>query len=96
MDHTGTVGYNQYIAASLESNVYMQEEKLLQAFNIIDSDHSGKISNAELKNVLTGSTSPIKGATIYDRLINEVDRNGDGEVDFSEFCEMMRNLRSAN
>ena len=73
----------------------MQEEKLLQAFNIIDSDHSGKISNVELKNVLTGSESPLKGTTIYDSIINEVDRNGDGEIDFSEFCEMMRNLRTS-
>jgi len=66
----------------------------MQAFNVIDADHSGKISNTELKSVLTGSESPMKGSTIYDSIINEVDRNGDGQIDFSEFCEMMRNLRS--
>jgi len=66
----------------------------MQAFNVIDSDHSGKISNTELKSVLTGSDSPVKGSTIYDSIINEVDRNGDGQIDFGEFCEMMRNLRS--
>ena len=66
----------------------------MQAFNVIDADHSGKISNTELKSVLTGSDSPMKGSTIYDSIINEVDRNGDGQIDFSEFCEMMRNLRS--
>lgn len=32
MDGSGTINYTEFLAASLEKNLYMKEEKLMQAF----------------------------------------------------------------
>lgn len=49
VDGSGTIDYTEFIAATMEKNVYLQEEKLWQAFNMFDTDGSGKISPEELK-----------------------------------------------
>ena len=38
----------EFLAATLEENVYLQEEKLRHAFNKFDRDGSGTISAEEL------------------------------------------------
>lgn len=57
---------------------------------MLDLDKSGKISKEELKSVL-GQESDYKNMTeaYWDSMIKEADKNGDGEIDYNEFCEMM-------
>jgi calcium-binding protein CML len=59
------------------------------AFHVFDSDGNGFISADELHRVLSGLGE--KNLTIDDcrSMINAVDRNGDGRVDFAEFQCMM-------
>lgn len=68
----------------------MKEEKLRAAFKIYDLDGSGSISVDEIKKVLgVGKTI---SAEIWAEVVNEVDLNGDGEVSYEEFREMMMKL----
>lgn len=69
----------------------MREEYLRTAFNMFDIDNSGKIDNDEVIALLQGddlmnlvSKEAIKSA------MAEIDKNGDGEIDFSEFMQMMQ------
>ena len=39
----------EFLAATMEKSLYMKEEKLYQAFKMLDLDGSGKISKDELK-----------------------------------------------
>ena len=39
----------EFLAATMEKNIYMKEEKLYMAFKMFDLDGSGKISANELK-----------------------------------------------
>jgi len=39
----------EFLAATMEKSIYMKEEKLLQAFKMMDIDGNGKISRNELK-----------------------------------------------
>jgi len=57
---------------------------------MFDADGSGKIDNGEVRALLQGdelqnlcSLDAIKTA------MDEIDTNGDGEIDFEEFMEMM-------
>ncbi|CAK9235290.1 unnamed protein product [Sphagnum jensenii] len=63
------------------------------AFHVFDIDGNGFISADELHRVLSGLGE--KGLTIEDCrcMINSVDRNGDGRVDFAEFQCMMLDTR---
>ena len=68
----------------------MRDEYLQTAFNIFDKDGSGKIDKDEILQLLQGDD--IQNLVPKEELvkyISEVDQNGDGEIDFEEFQEMM-------
>lgn len=92
-DHSGNVNYTEFIAATIEKSVYMKEDKLFQAFKHFDQDKSGKISAEELKRVLGGHEDfKDKDDSTFVKMIQEVDKNGDGEIDINEFIDMMAKL----
>ncbi|VAH69142.1 unnamed protein product [Triticum turgidum subsp. durum] len=64
------------------------EEELRLAFKVFDADGSGDISAAELAHVLHGLGEK---ATVQQcrRMIEGVDKNGDGLISFDEFKVMM-------
>mmetsp|Transcript_45608 Transcript_45608/g.52525 ORF Transcript_45608/g.52525 Transcript_45608/m.52525 type:complete len:475 (+) Transcript_45608:69-1493(+) len=92
-DGSGCVDYSEFLAATIDKNVYLQEEKLWDAFKMFDKDGSGKISPAELKEVL-GRGKEYMDDKIWEQMVKEVDLNGDGEIDFEEFLYMMEKVRS--
>ena len=83
--------------ASIDKNTLITDEKLKLAFNLFDTDGGGTISSHEVKETLTGFSDDGGVMTdeenqIWDELINEVDLDGNGEIDFYEFCHMMRKI----
>jgi len=89
-DNSGEINYTEFIAATIDVNVFMRQDYLRTAFNMFDADGSGKIDNEEVKALLQGeelqnlcSSEAIKTA------MDEIDTNGDGEIDFEEFMQMM-------
>ena len=87
-DNSGNIEYTEFISASIEKNIYLNEEKLKDAFKLFDADNSGKISRAEIEKVLhTG-----KNSKEVDTIMNKHDTNKDGEIDFNEFLGMMKDL----
>ena len=57
---------------------------------MFDKDGSGSLSPEEIKDVLCFDSSV--DPSLVDKIIAEVDENGDGEVQFDEFCKMMKKL----
>lgn len=92
-DGSGKIDYTEFIAATLEKKVYQQEDKMFQAFKHFDKDNSGKISSEELRQALgSGEHDKEIDEQNWDSLIKTVDRNGDGEIDYNEFIEMMKKM----
>lgn len=85
----------EFIAATVEAQVFLREEHLRNAFIMFDQDGSGKIDAREIVQLLTGEDfkDDISKEQIL-QVIKEVDVNGDGEVDFDEFILMMRTIVS--
>ncbi len=70
----------------------MREENLRNAFMMFDKDNSGKIDASEVQELLGGDQFKDKvNMDDVQKCIQEVDVNGDGEIDFEEFLAMMRN-----
>ena len=86
MDGSGKISYNEFLSAMISGKKVVTEERLEKAFNIMDKDGSGKLSVDEIKNIFGGSEEQWK------KVINEIDLNKDGEVDFAEFKIMMENM----
>jgi len=86
VDHNGKIDYTEFIAASLERRVYLKKEKLFEAFSALDKDKNSQISKDELMRIL--KLEP-KEDPFISKLINLADKNGDGNIDYKEFLQMM-------
>jgi len=59
---------------------------------MFDKDGSGVISADEIREVLQFGGSNTLSAEAVDIIIKQVDANGDGEISFEEFVQMMTSL----
>ena len=65
-----------------------QIEEFREVFGLFDKDGGGTISNSELGTVMrTLGQNPSE--TEIEAMIREVDVDGNGEIDFEEFCRLM-------
>ena len=86
MDGSGKISYDEFLSAMINSQKVVTEERLKKAFRMFDKDNSGKLSVKEIRGVFGGTEEQWK------QVIDEVDLNNDGEVDFEEFKIMMINM----
>lgn len=69
----------------------LSTKQLRDAFNYFDKDMSGSISQGELRQVM--QTLGIRcNDTEFKALLDSVDENGDGVVDFPEFCTLLNSI----
>ena len=73
-----------------------QYNEFRDAFNIFDVDHSGTISVSELRKVLRAMGRDVSEQQVKD-MMNEVDKDGNNEIDFIEFVNLMqRQMKEPN
>jgi Ca2+-binding EF-hand superfamily protein len=80
IDRTGKVHYFEFLAATIESHGYINEERLAEAFDRLDSDDCGYITVDDLRSFL-GEEVPQQ---YIDRIIAEADISQDRMVDYDE------------
>mmetsp|Transcript_4520 Transcript_4520/g.9083 ORF Transcript_4520/g.9083 Transcript_4520/m.9083 type:complete len:532 (-) Transcript_4520:16-1611(-) len=98
-DGSGVIDYSEFMAATMDKRRYIQEDVCWRAFKTFDVDGSGTIDKYELMKLLgVDSISNMMEAQVtekeVDAIMREVDLNGDGKIDFSEFLTMMRRMPS--
>merc|ERR1740129_227325 len=74
-------------ASEVDEEEQMKEE-LKEAFRIYDKEGQGFITNEVLKEILREIDSTLTENDL-DNIIEEVDEDGSGTMDFDEFQEMM-------
>ena len=67
--------------------------QLKQAFALFDLDGNGYITNDELGTVLRKMGQEPTDEEV-EQMIAEIDEDGDGTIDFEEFCELMEKRMS--
>ncbi len=89
-DGSGEIDYSEWIVATTDKKRLLTDEKLLVAFKVFDRDGGGSISSQEIKETLgVGKNIDEK---VWNEIVSEVDPNGDGEISFEEFKQMMSKL----
>jgi len=90
LDNNGSIDYTEFVTATMEESKLVTEKRLRIAFNMFDRNGDGSLSSDEIKDILC-SNGEINPEDI-DKIVKDADENGDGEIDFEEFCHMMRVL----
>jgi calcium-dependent protein kinase len=91
VDGNGTIDYHEFLLATANEDAIMSTKNLKEAFNYMDKDGSGEITVKEIKEAL-GHNQTISD-DVWNQIIAEADKNGDGVISFDEFMIMMKNLK---
>lgn len=84
VDGTGQVHYMEFLAATIEALGPIEEERLAEAFDRIDSDDSGFITLQNLRDFL-GEEVPTES---LEKIIAEADLDHSRCISYAEFLEM--------
>ncbi|KAH9310566.1 hypothetical protein KI387_025601, partial [Taxus chinensis] len=88
VDGNGTIDYLEFITATVHMNRMDKEDHIYSAFQYFDKDNSGYITKEELEQAMKkyglGDEETIRD------IIDEVDTDNDGRINYDEFAAMMR------
>lgn len=87
---SGYIDYSEFLMATLKQETLLSKENLESAFKAFDLDGSGSINFNDLKQALGQEMD--SGDSMWQEIINKVDKNNDGIIDLKEFMEMMLNV----
>ena len=78
----GQISYEELVMTSVHKKLSAKEERLWNAFNTVDLNRDGKLSPDEISAAFQGEE-----ANQVKMMIKEVDKDGDGNIDFEEFID---------
>jgi len=89
-DGSGLIDYTEFLSATLDKKIYMEEDVCWDAFRVFDHNGDGQISPGELTNHVL--IDPDVQSLVPDTaaLQQQIDSNKDGLIKFEEFMDMMR------
>jgi calcium-dependent protein kinase len=94
-DKSGFIEFEEFIRATINKKIFISEEKIKIAFDLIKDSKSGTITVSELK-VILGLASKQFSDKIWNEIISQifhqVDENNDNEINYDEFKNMMIKL----
>ncbi|XP_043829521.1 centrin-2 isoform X1 [Dromiciops gliroides] len=87
---TGKISFNDFLAVMTQKMAEKDtKEEILKAFRLFDDDETGKISFKNLKRVARELGENLTDEELQE-MIDEADRDGDGEVSEQEFLRIMK------
>ncbi|CDW84490.1 protein kinase domain containing protein [Stylonychia lemnae] len=89
LDGNGKIDFTEWEVATINKKDALTHRKLKKAFDMFDLDRNGTISALELKQVMGSFVGDLISDKVWQDMINEVDKNGNGLIDFEEFQSLM-------
>jgi Ca2+-binding EF-hand superfamily protein len=89
-DGNGTIDFNEFLEMmTAKMSERDSKEEILKAFRLFDDDEKGKISFRNLKRVAKELGENMTDEELME-MIEEADRDGDGEINEEEFLRIMK------
>ena len=92
LDGNGVIDYNEFLTCAMNKEKILKNENLEICFKAFDSDNSGKISLDEISAIFNNGNKDNKDREELEalkKMIKDADENGDGEISFEEFQDIM-------
>ena len=89
-DGSGFIDYSEFCVAAIDKKKLLSDKKIRQAFALFDHDNGGTIDSHELKRQLFNDMEIDDDH--WDAIINEIDQDGNGEIDPDEFSYILKKL----
>ena len=90
-NNDGSINFSEFLTVNIQKEKLLNEETLDKAFRMFDLDGNGYITIEELKKTMPLEITTKAG---WRNLVSEVDKDGDYQISFREFKEMMEKLIS--
>merc|ERR1712019_300400 len=95
-DGNSTIDFNDfYQIMEIKMGDRDSKAEMEKAFRLFDDDNTGKISFKNLKRVCQEIDQPINDEELQE-MIDEADRDGDGQVNLNEFLRIMKKSNMYN
>merc|ERR1712023_251331 len=89
-DGSGTIDFNEFLEMmTAKMGEKDSREEILKAFRLFDDDETGKITFRNLKRVAKELCEFMTDEELQE-MIDEADRDGDGEISEEEFLRIMK------
>ena len=88
-NNDGSINFSEFLTVNIQKEKLLNEETLDRAFRMFDLDGNGYITIEELKKTMPLEITTKAG---WRNLVSEVDKDGDYQISFNEFKEMMEKL----
>ncbi|CAD6447131.1 1f3d4e3a-b56d-4fd1-a0e1-481fe67ab24e [Sclerotinia trifoliorum] len=90
VDQSGTVDFDEFLKMmTTETKGVDFEQEMRSAFKVFDVDGSGTISPEEIYKLMASLGENLSEEEIKS-MVKEVDKNGDGSIDYDEFVSFIR------
>merc|ERR1712064_170655 len=92
-DGSGEIEFGEFCQLCAKFLVEEPDEEtmkaeLKEAFRVYDKEGAGFITTDQLREII-GELDPLLTSSDLDGIIEEIDEDGSGTMDFDEFCQMM-------
>ena len=88
-NNDGSINFSEFLTANFKKEKLLSEDALEKTFKLFDIDGNGYITLDELKESMP---IEITSKLEWRELIEEVDKDGDCQISYEEFKEMMEKL----
>jgi len=92
-NNDNSINFSEFLTVNMKKEKLLNEDMLIKAFKLFDLDGNGYITIHELKETMP---LQITNNQKWIDLVKEVDKDGDCQISFVEFKEMMEKIANMN